>query len=237
MLPAGSLPPVVLRFVALAVLGAVGVVIASTRLMDGTIAQGGIAAALYLGAALVAAWGMSRTYPHASVGLCNAVTLLRLALAVTLVTPAISGNSSAQWAIFWTALLALCLDGLDGWLARRQGLCSRFGARFDMEVDAALGLILAINAFVLGAAGAVVLLLGLPRYVFGAAGLVLPWIVRPLPDRAGRKLACVIQIAALIALQAPILPQPLAGFVVAGAAMALGCSFGRDILWLWRRRG
>ena len=39
--------------------------------------------------------------------------------------------------------LLLALDGLDGWAARRQGLVSAFGARFDMEVDALLILALA----------------------------------------------------------------------------------------------
>jgi phosphatidylglycerophosphate synthase len=38
----------------------------------------------------------------------------------------------------------LALDGLDGWLARRFGLASAYGARFDMEVDGFLILVLAL---------------------------------------------------------------------------------------------
>ena len=33
------------------------------------------------------------------------------------------------------ALFVLCLDGLDGWLARLWGLESEFGACYDVEVD------------------------------------------------------------------------------------------------------
>ena len=40
---------------------------------------------------------------------------------------------------------ALALDGVDGHLARRFDQVSDFGARFDMEVDAALILVLCIG--------------------------------------------------------------------------------------------
>ena len=45
----------------------------------------------------------------------------------------------------WLGLLglaALLLDGLDGWWARRFGQTTTAGARFDMETDAALILVL-----------------------------------------------------------------------------------------------
>jgi hypothetical protein len=105
-----------------------------------------------------------------------------------------------------------------------------------MEVDAALSLILALNAWASGAVGAGVVLLGLPRYAYMAAGLVLPWMARPLPERFGRKVICVLQMAVLVALQAPDLGAPLQAALVAGAAVALVWSFGRDVLWLWRTR-
>lgn len=197
---------------------------------------GGIALALgghAVGAGLALAL-LRGGYPHRDLGLCNLVTLARLALAAALLAPLAA--PAAGWAVFATALVALALDGVDGWLARRQGRVSDFGARFDMEVDAALGLILAVNAWAAGTAGAAVLLLGLPRYAFVAAGRVLPWMAAPLPDRAGRKIVCVVQIAALIALQAPVVGGAAASGLVAGAGAALAWSFGRDIAWLWRTR-
>ncbi len=138
--------------------------------------------------------------------------------------------------VFVVAAVALGLDGIDGWLARRDGLSSDFGARFDMEVDSALALILALNAWAAGTAGAIVLLIGLPRYVFALAARVLPWLDRPAPERFSRKLVCVVQIATLIALQPPPVAASVANPVVALVAAALIWSFGKDVLWLWRTR-
>lgn len=194
----------------------------------------GSAVAGYLVAAGLAVALLRRGFPHATLGLCNQVTLVRLGLSAGLVAPLLAGASG--WAVLAVGLVALCLDGVDGWLARREGRVSEFGARFDMEVDAALGLILALNAWISGTVSAAVLLLGLPRYVFLAAGAAAPWLARPLPDRYGRKVACVVQMAALIALQAPVVEGHLATGLVAVAATALGWSFGRDVLWLWRAR-
>jgi hypothetical protein len=86
--------------------------------------------------AAVAARALHRTYPHDRLGLCNVITLARLALTASLVAPLISG-AQPSWAVFAVAVVALGLDGFDGWLARRQGYVSDFGARFDMEVDSA----------------------------------------------------------------------------------------------------
>ena len=179
-------------------------------------------------------------YPHPRFGSCNGVTLFRAGLGASLLTPLLSGDAVQAawggWAVALVALFALLLDGVDGWLARRQGLTSGFGARFDMEIDAALALMLALHAFADGMGGVVVLTLGVMRYVFVAASWVLPWMAAPLPDKFGRKVVCVIQIAALIALQVPILGSGAALGIAWGAVAALLWSFGRDTLWLWRHR-
>ena len=192
----------------------------------------------YLVAAGLAVALMRRGYPHDALGLCNLATLARLGLTAVLLAPPLAPLLAAAsgWAVVAVALVAFSLDGVDGWLARRERLVSEFGARFDMEVDAALGLILALNAWASGTVGAAVLLLGLPRYAFIAAARVLPWMSRPLPERFGRKVVCVVQIAALIALQMPVVVGPVAAALVLGAAAALCWSFGRDLLWLWQRR-
>jgi phosphatidylglycerophosphate synthase len=199
-------------------------------------APGALALAMagYLCAVVLVTALMRRAYPYEDLGLGNLVTLARLVLASALLAPLVAPG--APWAVVVLALLALALDGIDGWLARRQGRVSQFGARFDMEVDAALGLILALNALAAGSAGPAVLLLGLPRYAFAAAARAWPWLARPLPERAGRKVVCVVQIGALIALQLPALPGPAAGALVGATLTALGWSFGRDVLWL-RRAG
>jgi phosphatidylglycerophosphate synthase len=183
---------------------------------------------------MIAGRALRRSYPHPRLGLCNLVTLGRMALATTLIVPLTAGVG-ASWTVFAVAATALALDGVDGWLARRRGLASAFGARFDMEVDAVLALILSLSAAA-GPAGPVAILLGLPRYLFVAAARVLPWMRRDLPQRFSRKAVCVLQLGALIALQAPVLPQALALPLVVIAAGALVWSFALDLLWLWRKR-
>lgn len=233
--PSSSRPAA--RLALLALVGLAGPAVLAPLLFPAPhMAAWAAAAGVYAAGAGLAVRGMHRGYPHAVPGLCNAVTLLRLVLASVLVAP-LGGHGAGPWVVPAVAVAGLALDGVDGWLARRAGLVSAFGARFDMEVDSALALILALNAFVATAAGPLVLLLGLPRYAFAAAAWAAPWLAAPLPDRFGRKAVCVVQIAALIALQLPGLPAPLAPALAGGAALALAWSFGRDILWLWRVRG
>ena len=183
--------------------------------------------------AVIAGLALRRSFPHETLGACNVVTLARMTIVAGLVAPLVFGAASG-WALVAVASLALALDGLDGWLARRDRRASDFGARFDMEVDAAFALVLSLHA--LGTAGPLVLVLGLARYAFVAASLFLPWLARPLPERFGRKAVCVLQLAALILLQVPGIPPPVAFALVAVASAALGWSFGRDILHLWRAR-
>lgn len=176
-----------------------------------------------------------RGYPHRYIGFCNIVTVFRLMLVsgliATLVTPA-----AGPWPIFAIASLALLLDGVDGWLARREGYVSDFGAMFDMEVDAVLALTLALLAYMGGHVGAFIILLGLPRYIFWVAQVPMPWLTADLPARFSRKLVCVVQIAVLIAVLVPVLDRPVTDVMAGLAALALVWSFALDIRWLWRAR-
>jgi len=191
--------------------------------------------AAFLVGVVGAAWHLRRRHPHARLGLANAVTLLRLAFVSTLLIPLV-GGSPAPVAIIALATLSLSLDGVDGWLARRQGLSSDFGGSFDMEVDSVFALVLAALAVVVGGAPWIVLLLGLPRYLFFIAGAIWPWLYDPLPPRYSGKVVAVIQMITLIVLQLPWLPHALSIALTAGVLAALGWSFGRDIVWLWRRK-
>lgn len=191
------------------------------------------AALLYTVAAATVAAGLRRSYPHGSLGACNVVTLGRLVIVCVIVAPLVGGTPAA-WSIFGLASVALALDGVDGWLARRSGRASGFGARFDVEVDAALALVLSMHAA--GHVGLVALVLGVPHYAFALARTAFPWLAGPLPERFSRKAVCVFQIATLIVLQLPIIPGPVAAGLVALAVAALAWSFGRDIVHLWRQR-
>jgi phosphatidylglycerophosphate synthase len=139
------------------------------------------------------------------------------------------------WSVVVIAIVALLLDGVDGWAARRTGTVSAFGTRFDMETDAALILVLAVLVWQHGKAGSWILAAGLLRYVFVAAGRVWPWMRRPLtPTRRGR-LICIVQIVALVVALLPQIDPP-AGRIVAALGLAALCySFLADTLWLWRQ--
>ena len=190
---------------------------------------------VYGAASVTAARAMYLDYPHDRLGGANLVTMARLVLTAIL-GMAVLAAIGPSWLSFAIAVLALSLDGVDGWFARKQALVSRFGARFDMEVDSLFGLVLAINAAFAGGLGPLAIALGLPRYVFGAAGFVFPWLRRDLPERFSRKVVCVLQLGTLIALQAPILPLWVAGVLIVFTIAGLMWSFGRDILWLRAQR-
>jgi phosphatidylglycerophosphate synthase len=181
---------------------------------------------------------LARAHPHPALGAANLVTLGRLVLVSVLLSgmlSALAGAPVASPPLIAMAVIALVFDGVDGRLARRQQLESPFGARFDMEVDSAFALVLAVLA-ALGPAGPLALLLGMPRYLFWAAGAALPWLDGELEPRYSRKVVCVVQLIALIALLLPGLPPPLALGVVAVTAALLAWSFGRDIVFLHRAR-
>ncbi|SFJ13942.1 CDP-alcohol phosphatidyltransferase family protein [Jannaschia pohangensis] len=205
--------------------------------------SGSLAAALATGlfglSGAVALWAMGPLgYPHRTFGAPNSITFLRLALLCVLSVALLRAGMLTQmgYAVFGIAVLALSLDGLDGWLARRNGLSTAFGARFDMEVDAALACMLSLILLMAGRVGIEVLILGFSRYAFLLAGIWLTWLRAPLPERFGRKVVCVLQIGALCVLVLPGLPPLLAKVISLGAAGLLTWSFGRDVLYLAARR-
>ena len=116
----------------------------------------------------------------------------------------------------------------------RTGTSTPLGTRFDMEVDAFL--ILVLSVYVSTQLGAWVLLIGGMRYVFVAAARVWPWLTAALPPSTARKAVAALQGVLLLLAGAGLLPYA-ANFAVAALALALLVwSFGRDVLWLYRRQ-
>jgi phosphatidylglycerophosphate synthase len=100
--------------------------------------------------------------PSGRLGLANLVTGVRLALVCAL---AAAGALGAISIVLLTACI-LTLDLLDGWLARSRGDASAFGARFDMETDALLVLVLTLRLSLLEGYGAWALSAGALRYAY-----------------------------------------------------------------------
>jgi hypothetical protein len=159
------------------------------------------------------------------------VTLTRATLAVgvaALVADSFVQSVPVTTLVTITAV-ALSLDAVDGWVARRtrSGL---FGAQFDGEVDAFL--ILVLSVYVARFAGVWVLAIGLARYAFLVAGWFLPWMRESLPPRFWRKVVAATQGIVLAVAAGRVVPSPVMDAVLFGALILLAESFGRDVWWL-----
>jgi len=193
------------------------------------------------------AWLVWRALPHhrhARFGAANRVTLARLgsmALLAALVgealpRPPLASMAPVAWGLVVTATATALLDAVDGALARRSGLASAFGARFDMETDAAFTLVLCALVLQAGQAGPWVLASGLMRYAFVAASRPWPWLAGTLPPSKRRQTVCVVQITALIVCLGPIVPPGPAAWLAAASLALLSLSFAIDIRTLARQR-
>jgi len=197
------------------------------------------AVVVYLVGAVLIWRGLPVSHPHPRFGPANRVTLLRMALSALLA--AVVGEPLTQpdtlaWVIVVAATVTAVLDAADGPLARRSGQASDFGARFDMETDAWLTLVLCGLIVHFDKAGAWVLAAGLMRYAFVAAARVWPWLSGTLPASLRRKAVCVAQITTLIVCLGPIVPHALSSALAAASLLLLAWSFALDVRTLARTR-
>ncbi|MEU4562989.1 CDP-alcohol phosphatidyltransferase family protein [Actinoplanes sp. NPDC023936] len=168
-----------------------------------------------------------------SLGWANLITFGRAILTggvTALVASTASGVAVPAVLLVTIAVVALAMDGVDGQVARRTGTSTAFGARFDMEVDAFLILVLSVSAAI--EYGWWAIAIGAFRYVFVAASWALPWLNAPLPPRFGRKVVAAQQGVMLAVVVSGLLPGWLAVAALAVALGSLAWSFGRDVIWL-----
>jgi phosphatidylglycerophosphate synthase len=177
-----------------------------------------------------------RGHPFTRFGPANVLTTIRLA-GVALIAACIGEGkpSGVALGIAGASMLLAVLDGVDGWLARRSGLASAFGARFDMEVDALLVMILSLLIWQYGKAPWWIVLAGLLRYAFVVSGWIWPRMGAPLPPSRRRRLVCVIQIVGLSVVMLPAIVQPASTWLAALLLLVLSGSFFVDTLLLWRQ--
>ena len=207
-------------------------VLAVTRGLDGA------GLAVGIGCALLVSWGLARGLSHfRSPRLAPAdwITLARATLAVgvaALVADSF-GRPVSVALLVSLAAVALTLDAVDGWVARRTRT-GALGAQFDGEVDAFL--ILVLSVYVSRSLGAWVLSIGAARYLFLVAGWALPWMRATLPPRYWRKFVAATQGIVLAVAAAGVMPQGMSRVAVAGALILLAESFGHDVWWLRSNR-
>src|SRR3954447_4206877 len=129
----------------------------------------------------------------------NVVSLSRVILAAAFV---VARNGDTR---IWIVLAAAVTDMLDGWLARRAGLVSRFGALVDPFGDRVFVLV-AVSAFVFeGTLSTLEYFVMISRDLMTAVGFLVAravsWL-RPVEfrARASGKLVTALQMLAFIAL-------------------------------------
>jgi len=128
----------------------------------------------------------SHGMPHQSLLLPNGLSFFRLALAPLVLWPCLQVPVyPAAGPVFALFLAGLSLsDLLDGWVARRQKLCTRMGRMLDFLADIALLTFLAVGLYLASAIPWPLLLLLVVRYpvlLFGM--LVMYFARRPVPLR------------------------------------------------------
>jgi CDP-diacylglycerol--glycerol-3-phosphate 3-phosphatidyltransferase len=169
--------------------------------------------------------------PSALVTPANALTLARLAATPVLV--AMVAASGATWAAFAVTFAVGATDGVDGWLARRQG-ATRSGAFLDPLADkvavvavlctlAGKGIVSWIPVVVIAAREVSMVVY---RLAVGRRGV-------SIPARASAKVKTLVQgVAILLALAPPVSSHQavVSGFLWAavGLTVVTGAQYLRD---------
>ncbi len=163
--------------------------------------------------------------PGGRFGVANAVTALR---GIFLLGLPFAATQDSLWVILLSCVV-LAADGLDGWLARKQGLSSEFGAFFDKETDSFFLLLLCGLAAFEGRLPVWILGVGLLRYGFIVLLFCVPTPQQSEGQSEGARYAYGGMVGALLT---SFLPYPAVyGPVVLLATGGLLLSFA---LSLWR---
>ena len=153
-------------------------------------------------------------------------------------TAGTAGTDEPTSVLVALASVALVLDAVDGRVARRTGTVHPLGARFDMETDAFL--ILVLSVAVTRDLGWWVLGVGVARYLLLFVALAArwaPWLRGQVPARLWRKVVAAYQGIVLTVATAGILPAVAASVAVAAGLALLVLSFGTEVLTLRRMTG
>jgi phosphatidylglycerophosphate synthase len=176
-------------------------------------------------ATLLGVWRGLHT-PSGAFGWGNALTALRFVVSSCV---GLAPNSVPTWALGATTLAIFALDGLDGWVAKRRGENSEFGAYFDMETDAYFILLAGIALFLRARYGAWILVAGVLRYAYVLSLAVLPARRGDMPRYAfGRHAFTALMLGLSLGM---MLGEPFGTI-----ATALGCglvtaSFAWSFYW------
>lgn len=223
------------RSPAAGLLGVVALLVALTATTHVGAAGWAAGTAVGAGVAILLSRSMAR-HGSRALGPADRVTLVRAvgvagvaALTVDLYVAGPSAEGRAALVALATA--ALLLDLVDGRVARRTGTASALGARFDMEVDALLLLVLSVA--VARSVGPWVLAIGAARYLLLAARTLVPRLRGEAPPRPWCRVVAAVQGVTLTVAVAEVLPEPVVAVMLLAGLALLAESFGREAWQVW----
>jgi phosphatidylglycerophosphate synthase/uncharacterized membrane protein YbhN (UPF0104 family) len=147
---------------------------------------------------ILVARGQGSWTPAGRFGMPNLITTARLLMTMGLL---FAYGRHPGWQLAATAGFILLMDVVDGWVARKTGQSSAFGASYDVEADALLVMTIAMLLFSRDTAGPWVLLAGLLRYLYVLAPALFPTPAGQAPrSRHGRIVYVTLLSCFIVAL-------------------------------------
>jgi phosphatidylglycerophosphate synthase len=140
-----------------------------------------------------------------------------------------------RWSLGLLVLVIFALDGLDGWLAKRAGDTSAFGAHFDMETDSYLVLLVGLELFTRGRYGAWVLGPGLLHYAYVLCLWLFPARNGVIPRFPGGRHAFTGLMLGLVS--GMVLGAPFGAVATALGGGLVTASFAHSFYWSYAKRG
>jgi uncharacterized membrane protein YbhN (UPF0104 family)/phosphatidylglycerophosphate synthase len=176
---------------------------------------------------ILIARGQGSWTPAGRFGAPNLITTARLIMTMGLL---FAYGRHPGWQLAATAGFILSLDVVDGWVARKTGLSSAFGASYDVEADALLVMTIAMLLFSRGTAGPWVLLAGLLRYVYVLAPALFPTPLGQAPrSRHGRIVYVTLLTCFMLAL---VIEGPRGRLLALAGTIVISASFAHSF---WQR--
>ena len=161
-------------------------------------------------------------------GYANWVTVIRLSIIFTL---GFTYQQLEDYMLFTGFLIAIILDGVDGFLARKFGQSSKVGEGLDMETDAFMVLLISWIHYDSGSLYWWILIPGGLRYYYE---LVFFWLRDQRVDVPSKRIRASVAVIFFIALLAPfVLSSKLSLIMVCIASILIIVSFITSIISGW----
>ncbi len=171
----------------------------------------------------------SQWTPNSNFGWANGITAFRLLIVLCCAY----GLHETPGLLYASLIIGiLLLDGFDGWLARRLGCASAFGAHFDMETDALLILVISQELWHRGTLGIWILTSGLLRYIYVLVAMLAPPGTSQPRSGFGRVAFSFLAIGLAFAV---CFPNRFGALSATLGTILVSISFARSFYWTWTR--